>query len=80
MNSARVGLISVGVNFAISEPCGDPLVDQNIPGLHLSIGDPAARVTGANWSAPTSLPICQRDATLSADGTVLIEHGRISLR
>ncbi len=74
-NSSRVGLVAVGVNFAIDRPCGDPLVDQNLPGLHLSIGDPAARVTGAKWSAPTSLPICGRDATVSADGVVLIDGG-----
>jgi leucyl aminopeptidase (aminopeptidase T) len=67
-NSRRVGLCAIGVNDAIAAAVGDPLVDQNRPGLHLSIGDPAARVTGARWSAPTSFAACQSASTIVIDG------------
>lgn len=71
-NSARVGLVAIGVNDTLRAPAGDPLVDQNLPGLHLSIGDPAARVTGARWSSPTSFAACQTESTVVADDQVLI--------
>ncbi len=74
-NSARVGLVAIGVNDALRAPAGDPLVDQNLPGLHLSIGDPAARVTGARWSAPTSFAACQASSTVIADDQVVIVDG-----
>lgn len=78
-NSARVGLLSVGVNDAIEEPFGSTLVDQNLPGLHIGIGDPAARVTGARWSAPTSFAACQYQSSLQVDGRPVIVAGRIVL-
>ena len=41
-NSDRIGLISIGVNPGLDSPVGDALVNQNMPGLHIGIGDPAA--------------------------------------
>jgi len=76
-NSARVGVVCVGVNDALDAPFGDPLVDQNLPGLHLSIGDPAARVTGARWSAPTSFAACQVGASVAIDGQTIVAAGQL---
>jgi leucyl aminopeptidase (aminopeptidase T) len=76
-SSARVGLVAVGVNSGIGSPTGEALVDQNLPGLHLAIGDPAARVTGADWSAPTSFAACQADSTVVIDGAIAIDRGRL---
>ena len=50
-NSDRVGLVSIGVNLGMTRPTGEAHTDQNLPGLHLVIGDPASKVTGASWSA-----------------------------
>lgn len=76
-SSARVGLVTIGVNEAIDAPFGNPLVDQNLPGLHLGIGDPAARVTGARWSSPTSFAACQFGASVELDGVPVIAAGRL---
>src|SRR5262249_7600733 len=76
-NSARVGLVAIGVNCGIARPTGEALVDQNLPGLHLAIGDPAARVTGVDWSAPTSVAACQAASTVIVDGAVAIDRGRL---
>lgn len=76
-NSARVGVVCIGVNDALDSAFGDPLVDQNLPGLHLSIGDPAARVTGARWSAPTSFAACQVGASVAIDGATVIAAGQL---
>lgn len=78
-NSDRVGLISVGVNVGLGAPTGEALADQNLPGLHIAIGDPAAHATGAGWSARTSFAACQANSTLMADGSLLISRGRLML-
>jgi aminopeptidase len=76
-NSDRVGIVAIGVNFGITTATGEALVDQNLPGLHLGIGDPAARVTGASWSAPTSFAACQSDSTLVVDGAIVVHRGKL---
>jgi len=76
-SSARIGLACVGVNEALEGPFGDPLVDQNLPGLHLGVGDPAARITGARWSSPTSFAACQFGASVAVDGVPVIAAGRM---
>lgn len=76
-SSARVGLVCVGVNVGIKEATGEALVDQNLPGLHLAIGDPAARVTGAGWSAPTSFAVCQSFSSIVVDDAVVVSHGKL---
>jgi leucyl aminopeptidase (aminopeptidase T) len=76
-NSDRVGVVAVGVNFGITAATGEVIVDQNMPGLHLGIGDPAAMVTGATWRAPTSFAACQSHGSVIADGVVLVDRGRV---
>jgi aminopeptidase len=78
-NSDRVGLVAIGVNAGIDAPVGDVLLDQNLPGLHIGIGDPAARATGAGWSAPTCFAACQAASRVLVDGELVIEQGRVVL-
>jgi leucyl aminopeptidase (aminopeptidase T) len=78
-NSDRIGLVSIGVNLGLDSPVGDALVDQNMPGLHLGIGDPAAKTTGATWSAPTCFAACEAASRVVVDGEVIIEAGRVVL-
>ena len=76
-NSDRIGLVAVGVSDSLRDPSGEALVDQNLPGLHLCIGDPAARVTGATWTAPTSFAACQCASTVGVDGETIVREGRL---
>jgi hypothetical protein len=69
--------VSVGVNAGIAAPTGEALVDQNLPGLHLAVGDPAARVTGATYSAPTCFAACQAQSTVVVDGAIAIDRGKL---
>ncbi|HEX3345947.1 MAG TPA: hypothetical protein VHS09_15290 [Polyangiaceae bacterium] len=78
-NSARIGLVSIGVNHGLDAPVGDALVDQNMPGLHLGVGDPAARTTGATWSAPTCFAACESASRIMVDGDVIVDAGRVVL-
>jgi leucyl aminopeptidase (aminopeptidase T) len=76
-NSDRVGLIAIGVNSGVAAPTGEALVDQNMPGLHLAIGDPAASVTGADYSAPTCFAACEAESTVLVDGVIAIHRGKL---
>lgn len=76
-NSDRVGLVCVGVNYGIADATGEALVDQNLPGLHLAIGDPAAKVTGATWTARTSFAACAAHGTVLVDGAPVVLRGRL---
>ena len=76
-NSDRVGLVAIGVNEGVERATGEAVVDQNLPGLHLFIGDPAGRATGVAWSARTSFAACQAGSAVSVDGMLSIEDGRI---
>ena len=78
-NSDRVGLVAIGVNDGIDVATGEAVVDQNLPGLHLFIGDPSGRATGVRWSARTSFAACQSSSTVEIDGSIAIDRGRVSL-
>ncbi len=74
-NSERVGLVAVGMNPGITAPIGEWSVDQNVPGLHLGIGDPAGRSSGATWRAQTCFAACQARSTVTVDGIVVVRDG-----
>jgi leucyl aminopeptidase (aminopeptidase T) len=76
-NSDHVGLVVIGVNTEIGAPTGDVTVDQNRLGLHLVIGDPMGKLTGATWSARTSFAACQAGGSVRIDGTVVIDDGKL---
>lgn len=71
-NSDRVGLVAIGVNYGIERPTGDASVDQNLPGLHLGIGDPAGRASGATWRAQTCFAACASSSRVIVDGVEVI--------
>jgi leucyl aminopeptidase (aminopeptidase T) len=74
-NSNRVGLVGIGVNLGMSQPTGEAYTDQNLPGLHLVIGDPASKITGAEWSARTSFAACQADSSVRIGDELAIHEG-----
>ena len=78
-NSDRVGLVAIGVNEGIEVATGEAIVDQNLPGLHLFLGDPSGRATGVRWSARTSFAACQAGSSVTVDGILTIDHGRITV-
>jgi leucyl aminopeptidase (aminopeptidase T) len=74
-NSARVGLLALGVNAGVGEATGDASLDLTRPGLHVIIGDAMGRVPGLSWSARTSFAACQRRCTVRVDGEVVADEG-----
>jgi aminopeptidase len=78
-NSDRVGLVAIGANEGVDEATGEAAVDQNLPGLHLFLGDPAGRATGVRWTARTSFAACQARGSVTVDGMRTIDAGRLVL-
>jgi aminopeptidase len=76
-NSDRIGLVAIGANEGVDAATGEAAVDQNLPGLHLFLGDPAGRATGVRWTARTSFAACQAKSSVTIDGMITIEDGRL---
>lgn len=74
-NSARVGLLALGVNVGVGEATGDASLDLTRPGMHIVIGDAMGRVPGLSWTARTSFAACQQRCTVRVDGTLVADEG-----
>ncbi|WP_272427864.1 aminopeptidase [Polyangium jinanense] len=76
MGHDRVGLLSLGANIGIAAPLGELIHDENMPGLHLSLGENFASRTGALWTSHGQLAFAAADTDVDLDGEPLIRHGR----
>jgi aminopeptidase len=76
MNHDRVGLLSLGANIGIAAPIGELGYDENMPGVHLSLGESFAARTGALWSSHGQLGFATGEADVDLDGEPLIRRGR----
>ncbi|EYF04326.1 Hypothetical protein CAP_4590 [Chondromyces apiculatus DSM 436] len=72
----RVGLLSLGANLGIREALGEIVHDENMPGLHLSLGDTVPTRTGATWTAYGQLAFASAGADVDLDGEPLIRRAR----
>ena len=75
-NRDRVGLVGLGANIGIVEPLGEITHDENMPGVHLSLGEPLAQRTHANWSAHGQLAFAAAGMDVELDGVPLVRQGR----
>jgi aminopeptidase len=75
-NRDKVGLLSVGTNMGILSPIGEIVHDENMPGLHLALGETFPAQTGALWSAHGQLAFAAGSCDLDLDGQPLVRHGR----
>ncbi|MRG91835.1 aminopeptidase [Polyangium spumosum] len=76
MGHDRVGLLSLGANIGIAAPLGELIHDENMPGVHLSLGENFASRTGALWTSHGQLSFAAADTDVDLDGEPLIRHGR----
>jgi len=72
----RVGLVSIGTNLGILSPLGEIIHDENMPGVHLALGEPFPTRTGATWTSHGQLAFALSDSDVDLDGQPLIRHGR----
>jgi len=72
----HVGTIILGTNIGITAPVGELVCDQNVPGLHLSLGSTFPEKTGAPNRTRAQLTMTSARADVDLDGAPLIRAGR----
>jgi leucyl aminopeptidase (aminopeptidase T) len=76
-NADRIAVAAVGVNVGLEAATGLAAVDQNLPGLHLVVGDAAGRLQNAPWTARTSFAACSAGTRVTIDGGLAIDEGKL---
>jgi len=74
-NADRLGELSLGTNLGLSRFTGKAVIDENIPGCHIALGDPLGELTGAKWQSKTHVPLIGRHATILLDGEPIMQDG-----
>jgi leucyl aminopeptidase (aminopeptidase T) len=72
----RVGIVNLGANIGIVTPNGEIVHDENMPGIHLSLGDTFQTQTGATWTSHGQLGFACAECDVDLDGVPLIRRGR----
>ncbi len=72
----RVGTIAFGTNVGIVAPIGEIVCDQNLPGLHVSLGATFPEITGAPEGAKTQLTLTAQTLDIELDGQRIMLAGR----
>jgi leucyl aminopeptidase (aminopeptidase T) len=75
-NRDRLGLVSLGTNLGILTPLGEIIHDENLPGIHVALGEPFPAQSGATWTAHGQLAFASASSDVDLDGTPLIRLGR----
>ena len=72
----RVGTVFLGTNVGLLEPIGETVCDQNLPGLHISLGSTYADVTGAPFTTSLYISMTSTGGDVDLDGAPLLRAGR----
>ncbi len=70
-NGRRAGEFAIGTNIGLSEPCGNLLQDEKIPGIHVAFGNPYPHETGADWTSKIHVDVIPLNVTIEVDGETL---------
>ncbi len=74
--SSHVGTVILGTNVGLLAPIGELVCDQNLPGLHLSLGSTFPEATGAPATTTLQLSLTSYGGDVDLDGTPLLRAGR----
>jgi leucyl aminopeptidase (aminopeptidase T) len=75
----RIGTVFLGTNVGLLEPIGETVCDQNLPGLHISLGSTYADVTGAPFTTAAYVSLTAAGGDVDLDGAPLLRAGRYLL-
>ena len=73
---AHVGTVLLGTNVGLLQPIGELVCDQNLPGLHITLGSTFPEATGAQPTTTAQLSLTTSGGDVDLDGTPLIRAGR----
>jgi len=71
-----IGTIIIGTNVGITDPIGELVCDQNVPGLHISLGSSFPEKTGGPTRTRAQVTMTCARADVDLDGVPLIRNGR----
>jgi len=74
--ASHVGTVVLGTNVGLLAPIGELVCDQNLPGLHISLGSTFPDATGAPATTTAQLSLTSSGGDLDLDGAPLIRAGR----
>lgn len=72
----RIGTIILGTNVGILAPVGELICDQNLPGLHITLGSTFPDMTGAPSQTRAQLSLTCAGSDVDLDGAPLLRSGR----
>jgi aminopeptidase len=78
-NADRIGEFAIGTNTGVDRLVGNMLQDEKFPGIHVAVGEPIPRETGADWTSDVHLDAVLKDVTIDVEGQVVMRDGRFTL-
>jgi leucyl aminopeptidase (aminopeptidase T) len=73
---SHVGTIILGTNVGLLAPIGELVCDQNLPGLHITLGSTFPESTGASPTTSAQLSLTSSGGDVDLDGAPLLRNGR----
>jgi len=74
-DGTRIGEFAIGTNVGLSDPTGNLLQDEKLPGLHVAFGDPYGHLTGADWQSDVHVDVIPFGVDVEVDGEPLLRAG-----
>jgi aminopeptidase len=78
-NANRIGEFAIGTNPGVDRLVGNMLQDEKFPGIHVAVGEPIPRETGADWTSDVHLDAVLKSVTIDVEGRVIMREGRFTL-
>jgi aminopeptidase len=75
-NASRIGEFAIGTNTGVDRLVGNMLQDEKFPGVHVAVGEPLPRETGADWTSDVHLDGVLKDVTIDVDGQAIMRDGK----
>jgi hypothetical protein len=73
---SHIGTIILGTNVGLLAPIGELVCDQNLPGLHITLGSTFPESTGASPTTSAQLSLTSSGGDVDLDGAPLLRNGR----
>jgi aminopeptidase len=78
-NANRLGEFAVGTNTGLDRLVGNLLQDEKFPGIHVAVGEPIPRQTGADWTSEAHLDGVLKNVTIDVAGQTIMRRGEFVL-
>ena len=74
-NANRFGEFAIGTNIGIEKLLGNMLHDEKFPGVHVAVGHPYPKETGADWDSEVHCDMVMRECNIFVEGVQIMKKG-----